>query len=184
VFNRIPKSINARNFLKKYKDWKDGLSLEKITRIVLIFGIITILGAIVYTSNRPEEKDHLFFILNENQDLKDYPTSCLVGENISLFTYIENHLGETNEFKVKVFRCIENTTMQSDIDLQNNSNATYLQSQTFKLDNKQSIISDSFNVSFVESGRKQILIFELWIFTNSIWQFVPDYSLNLKIDVI
>jgi len=92
-------SEDSENF-----DWKSGLTLEKITKIVLIAGIIIISGAMIYTFTKTEEPDLLFFILNENQELKDYQTNSTVGENVSVYAMIENHLGKTEDFSVRVYR--------------------------------------------------------------------------------
>ena len=55
------------------QDWDSGLKLNTITRIVLVFGIIFVLGATIYIVTRPEEPDLIFLALNENQVMKDFP---------------------------------------------------------------------------------------------------------------
>ena len=170
-------SEDSENF-----DWKSGLTLEKITKIVLIAGIILISGAMIYTFTKPEEPDVLFFILNENQELKDFPTNSSVGENVSIYAFIENHLGYTENFSVRVYRGNTDISINDSIGVSENVNATYLYNYTFTLENEQSMISDMINVSFFETGLNSLII-ELWINTDNGWEYYPNYILFLRISI-
>jgi len=165
-------SEDSENF-----DWKSGLTLEKITKIVLIAGIIIISGAMIYTFTKTEEPDLLFFILNENQELKDYQTNSTVGENVSVYAMIENHLGKTEDFSVRVYRGNSNISTNVSIGVSENINATYLFNYTYTLENEQTKISDMINVTFYESGPDQKIILELWINTDNGWEYIPNYIL-------
>ncbi|MBA7580777.1 hypothetical protein ES708_22671 [subsurface metagenome] len=171
-------SEDSENF-----DWKSGLTLEKITKIVLIAGIIVISGAMIYTFTKPEEPDLLFFISNENQELKDYQTNSTVGENVSVYAMIENHLGYTEDFSVRVYRGNSNISINVSIGVSENVNAAYLYNYTYTLENEQSMISEMINVPFYEAGLNQTILLELWINTDNRWQYYPDYILiqNLSI---
>ena len=168
-------SEDSENF-----DWKSGLTLDKITKIVLITGIIIISGAMIYTFTKTEEPDLLFFILNENQELKDYQTNSTVGENVSVYAMIENHLGQTENFSVRVYRGNANISSNVSIGVSENINATYLYNYTYVLENEQSMISDVINVSFSETGLNKLII-ELWINTDNGWEYIPEYILTLGI---
>ena len=170
-------SEDSENF-----DWKSGLTLEKITKIVLIAGIIIISGAMIYSFTRPEEPDVLFFILNENQELKDFPTNSSVGENVSIYAFIENHLGYTENFSVRVYRGNTDISINDSIGVSENVNAEYLYNYTFTLENEQSLITDMINVSFFETGLNSLII-ELWINTDNGWEYYPIFTLFLKISV-
>ena len=111
-------SEDSENF-----DWKSGLTLEKITKIVLIAGIIVISGAMIYTFTKPEEPDLLFFLLNENQEMKDFQTNSTVGENVSVYTFIENQLGQTENFSVRVYRGNSDISINKSIGVSENINA-------------------------------------------------------------
>ena len=171
-------SEDSENF-----DWKSGLTLEKITKIVLIAGIIVISGAMIYTFTKPEEPDLLFFILNENQELKDFQTNSTVGENVSVYAMIENHLGYTEDFAVRVYRGNSNISTNVSIGVSENVNAAYLYNYTYTLENEQSIISDMINVSFYETGPDQKIILELWINSDNGWEYIPNYILIQKLSI-
>ena len=171
-------SEDSENF-----DWKSGLTLEKITKIVLIAGIIVISGAMIYTFTKTEEPDLLFFILNENQELKDYQTNSTVGENVSVYAFIENHLGYTENFSVRVYRGNSNISINLSIGVSENANAAYLFNYTYTIENEQSKITDMINVPFYEVGLNQTILLELWINTDNGWEYYPEYILiqNLSI---
>ncbi len=171
-------SEDSENF-----DWKSGLTLEKITKIVLIAGIIVISGAMIYTFTKPEEQDVLFFILNENQELKDFQTNSTVGENVSVYVLIENHLGYTEDFAVRVYRGNSNISTNISIGVSENVNAVYLYNHTYTLENEKSMISDMINVSFYETGLNQSIIIELWINTENGWEYIPNYILIQRFSI-
>lgn len=171
-------SEDSENF-----DWKSGLTLEKITKIVLIAGIIVISGAMIYTFTKPEEQDVLFFILNENQELKDFQTNSTVGENVSVYVLIENHLGYTEDFAVRVYRGNSNISTNISIGVSENVNAVYLYNHTYTLKNEKSMISDMINVSFYETGLNQSIIIELWINTENGWEYIPNYILIQRLSI-
>ncbi len=170
-------SEDSENF-----DWKSGLTLEKMTKIVLIVGIIIISGAMIYTFTKPEEQDVLFFILNENQELKDFPTNSSVGENVSIHALIENHLGYTENFLVRVYRGNTDISINKSIGVSENVNADYLYNYTYTLENEQSLISDMINVTFFETGLNSLII-ELWINSDNGWEYYPNYILFLRISI-
>ena len=171
-------SEDSENF-----DYKSGLTLEKITKIVLIAGIILISGAMIYTFTKPEEPDVLFFILNENQEFKDFPTNSSVGENVSIHALIENHLGYTENFSVRVYRGNTDISINDTIGVSENINAAYLYNYTYTLENEQSMISDMINVSFYETGLNQSIIIELWINTDNGWEYIPNYILIQRLSI-
>ncbi|MHA1473573.1 MAG: DUF1616 domain-containing protein [Promethearchaeota archaeon] len=172
-------SEDSENF-----DWKSGLTLEKITKIVLIAGIIVISGAMIYTFTKTEEPDLLFFILNENQELKDYQTNSTVGENVSVYAMIENHLGQTENFSVRVYRGNANISINVSIGVSENVNAAYLYNYTYTLKNEQSMISDMINVPFYEAGLNQTILLELWIYTDNGWEYYPNYILKQNLSIV
>ncbi|WP_371803244.1 DUF1616 domain-containing protein [Candidatus Lokiarchaeum ossiferum] len=164
-------------------EWKDGLSLNKITRIVLLVGIIVVSGAMVYTLTRPEEEDVLFFILNEDQVMKDYPVNASVNQNVSVHAFVENHLQRSAEFAVRVYRGNSNLTHNISIGVEHNSYATYLFNYTKILENEVSWITPKINVSFPIAGPDQQVILELWVNTDFGWRFLPEYITFLRIEV-
>lgn len=164
-------------------EWKDGLSLNKMTRIVLLVGIIVVSGAMVYTLTRPEEEDVLFFILNEDQVMKDFPVNASVNEPVSVHAFVENHLQRTAEFSVRIYRGNTNLTHNISIGVENNPNATYLFNQTKMLENEASWITPMINVTFPFAGLDQQIVLELWINTDFGWRYLAEYIIYLRIRV-
>lgn len=157
--------------------------LEKITRIVLIIGIISVSGAIIYTLTLPEEEDLLFFVLNEDQALRDYPTNSTVDESLILYTFIQNSLGEPYNFTVNVFLCENTTIIDPQQSLFQNPHAEFYINQSKLLDNKEEWISNPFSIEFDTPGQNQIIGFELWIYEEGIWTFKSNYILTIHIDI-
>ena len=166
-------SEDSENF-----DWKSGLTLEKITKIVLIAGIIIISGAMIYAFTKTEEPDVLFFVLNENQELKDFQTNSTVGENVSVYAFIENHLGYSENFSVRVYRGNANLSVNVSIGVSENVNAAYLFNYTYTIEHEQTKISDMINVPFYEAGLNQTILLELWINADNGWEYIPNYILT------
>ena len=170
-------SEDSENF-----DWKSGLTLEKITKIVLITGIIIISGAMIYTFTKTEEPDVLFFVLNENQESKDFQTNSTVGENVSVYAFIENHLGYSENFSVRVYRGNANLSVNVSIGVSENVNAAYLFNYTYTIEHEQSIITEMINIPFYEIGNQTILL-ELWINSDNGWEYYPTYILTQHMEI-
>ncbi|WP_457557734.1 DUF1616 domain-containing protein [Candidatus Harpocratesius sp.] len=160
------------------------LSLEKITRIVLVVGIICVSGAIIYTLTIPEEEDVLFFLLNENRVLRDYPTNVTQGEKIITYVFIQNLLGESHDFQIRCYRGKAETFIDPQIGVATNSNVTLIDNQNISLGNKEEWISNQINITFPEVGSDQLVLYELWIKIGDSWHYLPNYLLTLRIDVL
>ncbi len=163
---------------------ENSLTLEKITKFVLIFGILCVSGAIGYSFTKPEEKDVIFSILNQDQKMKDYPTHSSTGVPITTFAFVENHLQEDKEFAIRIYQGNENVVHNVSITIDNNPNVEYLFNQTIFLSNEESWISEEIVVSFDNPGENQQIIIELWINSENGWEYMPEYMLNLKIDIL
>ncbi len=160
------------------------LSLEKITRIVLIVGIISVSGAIVYTLTSPKEDDILFFLLNEEQMLKDYPTNVTQGNKVIIHIFIQNLMHETKNFQIHIYRGYSDTYIDPEVSIISNPNVTSVKVQNIVLANEEQWISDPIEVEFTEIGDNQLIICELWIKNGEQWEYLPGYVLTLRIDVI
>jgi uncharacterized membrane protein len=158
-------------------------NLETITRIVLVFGIIFILGGIIYQTTRPEETDLLFFLLNENQEMRNYPTNTTLENPVGFHIYLENQLNNPYDFAVRVYVCENSYNIDTLTTVYNTSGAHYIENQTIQLNDKQQWISDQFEISFNEVGENQIIIVELWQKIGNVWLFIPDYMLIFRISV-
>ncbi|MHA1745044.1 MAG: DUF1616 domain-containing protein [Promethearchaeota archaeon] len=173
----------SSDYNDKSQDWESGLKLTTITRVVLVCGIIFVLGATAYTVTRPEESDILFFVLNEDQVMKDFPTNTTVGGSVSFHAFIENHLLHPATFAVRIYRCEANILRNITAGVADDPLATYLENQTITLDDGEGWISNKISVTFPSAGSNQPIILELWINTTQGWQYIPDYMLFLQISV-
>ena len=158
-------------------------NLETITRIVLVFGIISLLGGIIYQTTRPEETDLLFFLLNENQEMRDYPTNTTLDDPVGFHVYIENQMNNPLDFAVRVYVCESTYNIDTLMTVNNTLGADYIENQTVHLDNNQHWISDKFDINFTEIGENQIIIVELWENVENSWVYIPDYMLIFRISV-
>jgi uncharacterized membrane protein len=166
------------------QDWESGLKFTTITRVILVFGIIFVLGATAYIVTRPEESDILFFVLNENQVMKDFPTNTTVNGTVLFHAFVENHLLHQVTFAVMIFRGESDISLNISTSVVDNPQATYLENLTVTLEDAESWISPKISVSFPASGIKQPIILELWVNTTQGWQYLPNYMLTLRISVI
>ncbi|MHA2000665.1 MAG: DUF1616 domain-containing protein [Promethearchaeota archaeon] len=157
--------------------------LTKLTRFILVFSIICVIGAIIYVESRPPEQDLLFFLLNEDQLMQDYPRNCTVDEPVKFHAFVENHLQKTTEFAIRIYRCETNFTINITTGISETQGAHYLYNRTQTLTNGQSWVTGMLNVSFPEAGNNQIIILELWKYSGGQWTFIPNYLLTLRIDV-
>lgn len=157
--------------------------LEVITRVILIFGILFVSGGIIYVSTRPEEPDLFFFLLNENQVMRDYPTNTTVGEAVKFYVFIENLLGTSEKFAVRIYNTTEEYWINSTIGVSESNEVSYNFNQTVELNHKEEWISNSMELFFHEPGSNQVIILELWQFSVTGWRYIPDFLLTLRISV-
>ncbi len=132
---------------------------QKIVTACLLIGIITVFGFVIYYIMTPEEGFVIFGILNENQEAENYPTNATIGENVSFFINVENHMKRDFSFFIKILKG-DNTTVLNESGGNGEENKTL---GPFSLHDGQSWMSDKLNISFwdTEHNRK-IIIFELW----------------------
>jgi len=163
---------------------QESLNLTKITRVILIVGILGVTGALIYTVSQPEEEDLLFFLLNENQSMGNYPTNITVNSSLTFYIYIQNMRIEDHEYLIKCYTSAANTTIDPMQSVSNNQDFDQIASQTVDLNYTMEFISDPFDVVFQESGNDQRLVFELWVNRDGTWEFMPNYVLILNLDVL
>ncbi len=162
----------------------ESLTWTKITRVILIVGILGVSGAIIYTLSLPEEEDLLFFLLNENQSMSDYPSNVTVNDSLTFYIYIHNMRLEDHEYQIKCYQGDLNGTIDPMQSVSNNQDFVQIASQTTDLNYTQEWISNPFDIIFQEIGNDQRLVFELWVNRDGGWEFIPDYVLTLNIDVL
>ncbi len=158
--------------------------LEVITRVILIFGIIIVIGGIFYVTTRPEEQDVLFFLLNEDQVMRDYPSNVTAGEPLVIHTYIENILGDTETFAVRIYNTTNEYWINSTIGVAEDPEVTYIANQTIELNNKEEWISNPFEIVLTEPNTEALIICELWQLINGNWCYKPDFLLTFRVSVL
>ena len=161
--------------------------LEKVTTGILIVSIIIMLTGIIYVSVRPEEEFTHFFLLNEDQKMKDYPTNATIGEDLSFHVYIECHYQDGKEYQVRIYQGTNETAINSSISVSSQTAQTYL-NETKKIEvnlaNEENWTSPMQTISFNAPGKNQVIICELWeINDKGEWTYIPTYILILRIDI-
>lgn len=162
---------------------KSEFSIEKMTRVILIFAIIGTTGALIYVTTRPAESDILFFVLNQDQALRDYPTNATVGENVTVYAYIENILGFATEFAVQIYWSDTNLTINPDTGVWDDPLAHFWGNYTKLLQNTESWITAPISLFFSTSGPNHMILLELWWYSGGKWQYYPDYLLFLRLEI-
>jgi uncharacterized membrane protein len=169
--------------MNKRNQSNSPLNFEKSTRIILICGIVFLLGGFIYILTKPEDDDLYFFLLNENQQMRDYPTNSTIGQPIFFHVVVVNYLGIPKNFAIKVYLSSSQNEIDSSIGVHNQPNTNYLFNRTFSLNDQEKWTSDLLNVSFSSSGQNQIIIVELWHQFQGNWVYLDDFLLTLRISV-
>lgn len=151
--------------MKEKNDKKLNLQLsnthfQKIVSACLLIGIIIVSGFIIYYILIPEKGFIILGLLNKDQEVDNNPINATVGENITFYVSVENHLNRDAEFKIYVLKG-NNTT--NNILHHNESGASInytISNQIIK--NGQEWISQPQNISFYELGENHMIIVELW----------------------
>ncbi len=149
------------NLRNKFSSSDNAKIFGKVLTVCLLIGIITVFGVIIYYLTKPEEGFIVFTVLNEEEELGNYPTSALVDENITFFLYVENHLGYDLTFRIKYGVCSNDTLI--DPTSAGCSNASLSQTTgNYKIRSSEKWGPVPVNVSFTETGNYQMVLFELW----------------------
>ena len=160
----------------------ENKQFQKILKISLLMGIVIVSGFITYYIwyyNVSQEEDYVGFgILNHRQEAEDYPTVAYVDQPIDFYVTVENELKRDFRFRVKVYRCNNQTILSSD----GAENAEYLFSTDKEtLKPHEDWESDKLTVSFPQAGDKQAIIVQLFEYTDSDRDFYDILWIRLRI---
>ena len=152
---------------------KGKLEFRKLLSLLLIFGITIVSGFIIYNIIKPKSGYITFGILNSDKST-DFQKECVVGENISLYVFIGNHLNRELNFRLEILRGDNNTYLASN---QPTNGSSFLNIST-AIFNGVDWMSNLINISFTEPGINELIIAELWLiridyteyFYNSLYQ--------------
>jgi len=138
---------------------KSNTIFEKLVKISLIIGIITVSGFITYFLLNPEPGFVTFGILNSEKEAGNYPTTANVGENISFYVSVQNKMERDFSFRVEILRGDNETILASTGSI---SAESYLNTSKIILSDNQFWMSEMLNISFFQPGKNQSVIAELW----------------------
>jgi uncharacterized membrane protein len=149
------------------------LDFSKLLTLLLIFGIIIVSSFIIYNIIKPKSGYITFGILNSEKNA-DFQKECLVGENVSLYVFIGNHLNRELNFRLEMLKGDNNTYLV----LNQPSNGSSFLNISYHILDGLEWMSRLINVSFTEPGIDKLIIAELWLikgdsseyFYNSLYQ--------------
>ena len=142
----------------KEEDEKEGtpLTLETISMVVTII-LVVIAGIAIsqyYLSGLTGETFSELGILGPNMILGDYPREVVAGDNVHLFAYVGNHLGEPAWFSVLV-KVGDNSTSVDPLQ------APAIKRIDVVLCNDQNWTS-VVDFTLTQAGINRRIVFELW----------------------
>lgn len=138
---------------------KSNKVFEKLLKISLIIGIITVSGFIIYYLINPEPGFVTFGILNSKKKAGNYPTTAKIGENVSFYVTVQNQMERDFSFRVEILRGDNKTILTSTGSIGAES---YFNTSKTTLSHNQFWMSEMLNVSFSQPGANQSIIAELW----------------------
>jgi len=154
--------VRAKNGSPKSKDLI--ITWEEVCAVILG---VTVVIALVATApfflpkNTSEQFSELG-ILGPNMQLGDYPTQIVTGQTVNLYVYVSNQMGQPMYYGVMVKLGDNNTAVDP-------APVTPIQQFTSILPNNGTW-TFPVNVTLTQSGLDQRIIFELWIYNETINQ--------------
>ncbi|MBD3254827.1 MAG: DUF1616 domain-containing protein [Candidatus Lokiarchaeota archaeon] len=138
-------------------------TFKKLVKVCLLMGIIIVSGFIVFYLLTPEEGYIGFGILNSREEAEDYPTVVRTNQPVEFYITVENELDRPFSFKLKIYKGDNFTKLSSD----GSEYAHYNYStDKEKLRQGEEWMSDKLSITFNTNGSGQILIVELWEYSD------------------
>jgi len=119
-------------------------------------------------------------LLNSELKIGDYPKTVVVGQNITLGIFVDNHMGYPIYYRV-VFKLGDNTTLPTP---DNPSPNPPIKSWEGFLDHGENA-TFKITISVNKPGNKKALIFELWTYdpVDGEWKYTGRWN-HLYIDIV
>ncbi len=156
-------------------------NLVKITRIILLIGIILTSCFIIYEIIKVEPGYYTYGLLNSDGYAQDYPTQVKKSKNITLYATVGNYLKTDFSFSIHILKGNNNTWINKD----SGSNGTLIRKlPNITLQHGNEWISDAQNISFSNVGLNKTIIFELWKIENNLEIYVDILFIKLKVTEI
>ncbi|MBY9008112.1 MAG: DUF1616 domain-containing protein [Candidatus Lokiarchaeota archaeon] len=141
-----------QKFRKSYRQF------NKIVTISLLAGILVVSSFLIFLVFNPEPGFVTFSILNEDQEMQDYPTNATIGDNISFYVGVDNNLGRNLTFNIKILKG-DNITVMNETGTYNAVLNNTIGNYT--INNREIWLSEKLDISFYTTG-VGILIVELY----------------------
>jgi uncharacterized membrane protein len=130
-----------------------GVIAAVAVALIIVAGVVA--GYYVYhVLFQPPEGYTTIYLLDANGQAVDYPDTLIVNQNYTFNVWVENHMGKTQAFEVRV-----KVTNQTDTSFPSQTEARSVYTETLSDGQKWPIIS---TISITEKGNF-IIYFELWI---------------------
>lgn len=148
---------------KVSSDRNSSKNLVKITRIILLIGIILTSCFIIYEIINVEPGYITLGLLNSEGNAEDYPTTAKVGESVSFYVTVQNFMKKNFTFQLEISKGNNQTILNSTGSFNAKS---YFNTTEVTLIHSEFWISEMLNVSFSQPGANQSIIVELWEIPN------------------
>ncbi len=156
-------------------------NLVKITKIILLIGIILTSCFIIYEIIKVEPGYYTYGLLNSEGYAQDYPTQIKINENVTLYTTVGNFLNEDLTFSIHILKGNYSTWINSE----SGSNGTLIRKfPNITLQHGNEWISDAQNISFSNTGQNRTIIFELWKIENNLEIYLDILTITLNVTEI
>ncbi len=157
-------------------------NLEKITRAILIIGIILTSSFIIYDLIRPKEQYILFSLENKDGKLENYPTNVSIGTPVEYRFFIINKRNEDINVSVTVHKG-DNSTVVSRI--KGFENSMIVDNITLFIKKEQNYSSDIISVTFDKPGDNMITGVQLNLYnaTTNKFEYIEGYVVYLRLKV-
>ena len=128
-----------------------GIIIAVAIALLIVAGVVA--GYYVLYHPAPEGYTTIY-LLDANEQAVDYPGTLIVNQNYTFNVWVENHMGKTQAFEVRV-----KVTNQTDTSFPSQTEARSVFTETLSDGEKWPITS---TISITEKGNF-IIYFELWI---------------------
>ncbi len=161
IWYKINKKRLVMKTSKPHPSFLFDEEVQAVIAAIIVIGIVFSIAQLLAPSN-PEPFSELG-LLGPNKKIGDYPKDVVKGENITLYIYVGNHLGNTSLYRIDFKIDKSNNTLINETETP--LNITAIKNIYVLLGNNQTtIIPFSFAVN--ETGRLR-LVWEMYIYEPS-----------------
>jgi hypothetical protein len=164
----VPEPKKTKTYAEKGDDEGSDEPLFTIDNVCKIIAALLVVIAVAsvsysYISGRPGEQFSQLGMLGPSQNLTDYPTEVVAGSTVNLYAYVGNNLGAPTWYSVLV-KVGDNSTQ---VNPDQEPSVTNIDQILLPNSN----LTVPVNVTMVQTGINQRIIFELWEFNTTTGSF-------------